>query len=43
MTNRDAAARVTSYLQQNEAIRFKAAAIAVKAALRSDLACNSDG
>ena len=43
ITNRDAAARVTRYLQQNEAIRLKAAAIAVKAALRSDLACNSDG
>ena len=43
ITNRDAAARVTRYLQQNEAIRVKAAAIAVKAALSSELACNSDG
>lgn len=37
------AARVTRYLRQNEAIRVKAAAIAVRAALSSELACNSDG
>lgn len=43
MTNRDAAARVTHYLRENEAVRPKAAAIAVKAALQSDLACSAEG
>lgn len=42
ITNRDAAQRVTDFLRENEAIRHKAAAVAVKLALRAELACSSE-
>jgi hypothetical protein len=43
ITNRDAAERVTRYLQENEAVRPKAAAIAVKRALQPGLGCSDEG
>ena len=42
ITNRDAAERVVEYLRDNEDIRRKAAAVAVKAALIPVLACAPD-
>ena len=42
ITNRDAAERVTYFLRENEAIRHKAAAVAVKLALRAELACKAE-
>jgi hypothetical protein len=42
ITNREAANRVTAYLRENEAIREKAAAVVVRMALQSELACTAD-
>lgn len=42
ITNRDAAQRVTHFLRENEAIRHKAAAVAVKLALQAELACKPE-
>lgn len=42
ITNRDAAQRVTYFLRENEAIRNKAAAVAVKLALQAELACSAE-
>jgi hypothetical protein len=42
ITNRDAAERVTHFLRENEAIRHKAAAVAVKLALQAELACKAE-
>jgi hypothetical protein len=43
LTNRDAAALVTSYLKDNPGMLEKAAAVAVKAALESELPCTKEG
>jgi hypothetical protein len=42
LNNRDAAQRVIHFLRDNPGYRTRAAAVGVKAALRSDLACNSN-
>jgi hypothetical protein len=42
LTNRDAAQRVIGFLRDNPGYRTRAAAVGVKAALRSDLACGPD-
>lgn len=42
ITNREAAQRVTDFLRENQAVRDKAAAVAVKLALQAKLACGSE-
>lgn len=42
LTNRDAAETVTEFLRDNPHFRTRAAAVGVKAALRSDLRCRGD-
>ena len=43
ITNRDAAEHVIDYLRDNEEIRTKAAAVAVRLALQSELKCATEG